>query len=100
MKSKAQILAQWVIGILLAYPVLIIFIYLFHEYITDSVMSVLVNFCIYILIPMLIVNWILAVWSLKLERKNRIGYFALVLTILYSVLFLLVLYGANHIKMC
>ncbi|RXM53646.1 hypothetical protein BOQ64_04720 [Chryseobacterium sp. CH25] len=69
MKTKAQILAQWVIGITIAYPILFFLVCFFKESIPDSAISVLMNFCIYLMIPVLIINWIFSIWSLKLEKK-------------------------------
>lgn len=96
---KARILAQWVIGITIAYPIFIVLVYFFQESIPDAVTSVLVNFCIYLMIPVFIIDWIFSVWSLKLEKKN-IGYWALFLTIIYTFLFSIALYLLRTVKMC
>ncbi|MDR6465004.1 ABC-type enterochelin transport system permease subunit [Chryseobacterium sediminis] len=96
---KARILAQWVIGITIVYPIFIVLVCFFQESIPDAVTSVLVNFCIYLMIPVLIIDWIFSVWSLKLEKKN-IGYWALFLTIIYTLLFSIALYLLRTVKMC
>ncbi|REC60709.1 hypothetical protein DRF65_19915 [Chryseobacterium pennae] len=99
MKTKAQILAEWVIGITVAYPVLILITYFLFDNIKESVTSILVGFCLYSAMPLLIINWVLSIWSLKLKKK-MVGFWALFFTIISTFLFVFGFYLMNTVKMC
>ncbi len=95
MKTKAQILAEWVIGITIAYPVLILLIYFLRDFIAEPILV----FSVYLIIPILIINWILSIWSLKLERK-MIEFWALLSTIACTFILCVIFYLLTTVKMC
>lgn len=92
-------MAQKVIGITIAYPILLILIGLFGSLIESEIMGYITFFCFYLIIPILIINWILSIWSLRLEKK-AIGFWALSCTIFYSLIFSGLLYVFTTVKMC
>ncbi|KIC64339.1 hypothetical protein [Chryseobacterium taiwanense] len=99
MKTKAERMAQKVIGITIAYPILFILICLLGSLIGSEIMGYAAVFCFYLIIPILVINWILSVWSLRLEKKP-IGFWALSCTIFYSLIFSGLLYVFTTVKMC
>lgn len=99
METKAEKFAQWVIGITIAYPVLIFLICFFNDPIRNNIMDSITVFCFYLIMPIVVVNWILSVWSLKI-KKSTIGFCALICTIIYSLIFGGALYIFTTVKMC
>lgn len=73
LKSKSELLAKWVIGLTLSYPFLLIF--------------------------MVFLDWFLIIKSLRFE-KTVLAYIGLIITILYSLIFMWFVFVFSNLKMC
>lgn len=82
MKTKAEILGKWVIGISIIYPVLMILLFCLYDFIGDPAASFLFDLLVYLAVPVIIVDWLLTAWSLTLY-KTSLGYVALFFSLLY-----------------
>lgn len=99
LETNAKKLAQWVIGITILYPVSLVFVIFLTNPLSHFTIQKLINIYFYFSIPIFVIDWILTICSLKIERKN-IGFLALFFTIIYSTIFLIALYTINTVKMC
>lgn len=99
-KTKARKLALWAIGLGVGYPLLFSLMFSLRDTMdrtrfgTEFVsLGVTISF---LAIPVLILVWVLAVWSLKL-RKSELGIFALILAILLLLGLCGILYALSQI---
>ncbi len=99
MITKAERLAKWAIIINIAHPVLLILLYFLNGFFSENVTGTIFIFCIYLIIPVLLINWILSIWSLILQRSMK-GFWAILFTIIYTCIFVIIFYILTTVKMC